>query len=527
MSIPKEPRQLMINLMYLVLTAMLALNITKEVLDAFSTINTSIETSNEGIAEKNKNMYYAFEHIADKRPELKAKADSLFEIAKLIRSESQAMDDKLGKWKDQIVTTAGGWVTESGVKRIKFMDDIDIATRMFVEEKKGEDVKKDLEAFINNMVAKVPQSQQADIRKALPLKINAIEKSDLNPGGDWSFGTFHNIPVIAAVTLFSKWQSDVKNSESVMIENLMGQVADDPYDSTIYKIDGLMAVAVPSTNYALAGDEITANIALASYSKSANPIVTSNVGGATVKDGVGVIKFKANGTGVQTVRGTISLTVKGKTETQPWTFNYTVGTAGASLQLDAMNVMYIGLDNPVTLSASGYNIEDVSWDMPGATISKVSSGKYTVKVTTPNYQGVDYTISAKNKAGQVVKVGGGKMRVRTVPAPVIKFASKTGSIILPANQAKAQLGLVAELENFIYNYRYTVSSFRFTRMAKGSDEEQYADVTGPTFGGSAAAQALIKASKPGDVWYFENIKVIGQNTTNVRPVDGAVIVKLR
>ena len=514
----------MINLMYLVLTAMLALNITKEVLDAFSTINTSIETSNEGIGDKNKRMYTAFQHIADKRPELKAKADSLYRIAEVIRTESQSMDDKLAKWKDQIVTTAGGWVTESGVKRIKLMDDIDMATRIFVEEKNGDLVKKQLEDYINTMVAKVPQDQQADLRKSLPLKINAIEKSDLNPGGDWSFGTFHNIPVIAAVTLFSKWQSDVKNSESVMIEHLMAQVGDEAFDSTIYKIDGLMAVAVPSTNYALAGDEITANIALASYSKSANPIVTSNVGGATVKDGVGVIKFRANGTGVQTVRGTISLTVKGKTETQPWSFNYTVGTAGASLQLDKMNVMYIGLDNPVTLSASGYNIEDVSWDMPGATITKVGAGKFTVKVTTPNNKGVDYTISARNKAGQVVKVGGGQMRIRTVPNPVVKFAGKTGSITIPVNQAKAQLGLIAELENFIYDYRFLVHSFRMVRIAKGSEEEQVADVVGASFSG--AAKNLIAASKAGDTWYFEGIKVVGPGVPP-RNVDGAIIVKLR
>jgi GldM N-terminal domain. len=96
----------MIQLMYLVLTAMLALNITKEVLDAFSTINTSIETSNDGIREKNDRMYTAFEHIADKNPELEHKRDSLLPLAKQVKAESEKMVQYLETWKQEIVKKA-------------------------------------------------------------------------------------------------------------------------------------------------------------------------------------------------------------------------------------------------------------------------------------------------------------------------------------------------------------------------------------------------------------------------------------
>lgn len=525
MSIPKEPRGLMIQLMYLVLTAMLALNITKEVLDAFSTINTSIENSNEGIKEKNDRTLKAFEHIADRNPDLAKKRDELYPKAQQIKAESDKLVQYLEDWKQQIVTKGGGWVTENGVEKVKTMDDIDIPTRMFVEEKNGDKVKAEMEAYVNKIVALTGEANPDALKKQLPLQFLPMKKTEMNRQGDWSYGTFHNIPVIAAITLFSKWQNDVRMSESVTIENLMSRVGEDEFIEEIKKVDGFMAVAVPSTSYALAGDEITANIAMAAYDKTVQPRVSSNVGAVSVKDGVGTLKFRASGTGVQTVRGTITLPTKGnKVETQNWEFKYTVGTAGASLQLDKMNVMYIGLENPVTLSASGYNVEDVSWDMPGAKINKVGPGKYTVEVSTPNVQGVDYTISARSKTGQTVKVGGGKMRIRTVPDPIVKFAGKAGAMTLPANQAKAQLGLIAELENFIYDYKFTVTSFKFVTIAKGDDEEKSYDVKGASF---SSIKNMMAASRAGDTWYFESIKVKGQNSSTERNIAGAIIVKLR
>ncbi|RQO30057.1 hypothetical protein DBR32_10730 [Taibaiella sp. KBW10] len=531
MSIPKEPRQLMINLMYLVLTAMLALNITKEVLDAFSTINTSIENSNAGIADKNSRLYKAFEHIADKMPDLKPRADSLYKKALQVKEESDKMSSRLEQWKSDIVAKAGGWVQESnGGRKVKFMDDIDIPSRMFIEEKNGDKVKSELEAYINSILAKGSNAEtKEELKKLIPLKLGEMSKTDMNPSGDWSFGTFHNIPVIAAITLFSKWQSDVKNTESVMIETLMSQVGNEDFDPTVIKFDGLMAVAVPNTSYALAGDEITANVTMAAYNKAAMPTVTSNVGAVTVKDGVGTVKFRASGTGVQTVRGTITVKAKGasgRVETQPWSFNVTVGSAGASLQLDYMNVMYIGVDNPVTLSASGYNIDDVTWSMPGATITKVGNGQYNVTVTTPNYKGVEYTISAKNKAGQVVKVGGGLIRIKSIPTPNVKMGSIDGSGTMAAGEFKVQKGLAAILEGFDFKFQYLVTRYKVLRISKGNDVAENADGTGPLFENSPAVKALLNKAKPGDRYIFEQIYVKGTGNPE-RPAKGAINVLIR
>ncbi|OJV56016.1 MAG: hypothetical protein BGO31_18235 [Bacteroidetes bacterium 43-16] len=490
---------------------MLALNITKEVLDAFSTINTSIETSNDGIKEKNDRMYVAFEHIADKNPELAKRRDSLYPLAQQVRAESDKMVQFLEGWKQQIVTKGGGWVEENGMKKVKTMDDIDIPTRMFVEEKNGDKVKTELQNFVNKIIG-IAGGNNADVlRKQLPIQIpNKLPVTDMNRSGDWSFGTFHNIPVIAAITLFSKWQSDVRNSEAHMVENLMSQVGNEVYDQDIIKLDGFLAVATPNISYALAGDEITATVAMAAYDKNAQPTITSNVGAVTVKDGAGTLKFRASGTGVQTVRGTITLKGRGeKTETQPWEFKYTVGTAGASLQLDKMNVMYIGVPNPVTISASGYNLNDVSWNMPGAKITETAPGKYDVTVDKPDYKGVEYVVSAKDKTGRVVEVARGKIRIKNIPTPIIKLGKIDGAGLMGTGELRVQSGLVAELENFDFDYRYTVTGYNAVYIRKGSDMAEEARGSGPLFSDNGRVKDLIDKARPGDRIIFENIKVKG------------------
>lgn len=527
MSIPKEPRGLMIQLMYLVLTAMLALNITKEVLDAFSTINTSIEQSNDGIKEKNDRTYNAFDHIADKNVELKAKRDLLYPKALEIKAESDKMVNYLEDWKQEIIKKGGGWIEENGVRKVKTMDDINIPTRMFVEEKNGDKVKGELQGYVNKILAIGGGDRSDVLRKQLPIQFPELKKTDMNPSGDWTYGTFHNIPVIAAITLFSKWQSDVRNSESHMVEELMSQVGTDITPEEVLKLDGFMAVATPNISYALAGDEITATIAMAAYDKAAQPTITSNVGAVAVKEGAGTLKFRASGTGVQTVRGNVTVKARGgKVETRPWEFKYTVGTAGASLQLDKMNVMYIGVPNPVTISASGYNLNDVTWNMPGAKITSTGPGKYDVEVTTPNYQGVDYTVSAKNKAGGTVQVAGGKIRIKNIPTPIVMLGSIAGSGTIGTGELKAQTGIRAELENFDFAFKYFVSGYDLRLYAKGTDVVQRARGTNPIFDKDGSVNELINKAKPGDLLIFDNIKVKGQNNVE-RPGKGSLSITVK
>jgi gliding motility-associated protein GldM len=336
-----------------------------------------------------------------------------------------------------------------------------------------------------------------------------LEKSDDNPTGDWSFGTFHNIPVVATIAMLSKFKNDVKNSESVVVENLLRQV-----DAEVLKFDNVIAVATPKTSYALAGQEIEATIILAAYNKT---MVTNMGPGVQVKDGVGTMKFQATGVGMQTRKGAITVPLNGKMESFPYEFNYMVGTAGASLQLDKMNVMYIGVPNPVTLSASGYNIEDVSLSIPGADLSSPSKGHYIAEVSKTG--NLEWSIMGKSRTGGgAAKIGGGTIRVKSIPDPMAIVAG-ISSGLMAINVFRAQQGVIARLENFDFDTKFTVTSFRFIHAPK-SGELATADVTGNRF--NDKCQTIMGRMRPGDRVFIEDVRAVGPDK-RVRKINPIVI----
>jgi gliding motility-associated protein GldM len=497
MSIPKEPRQLMINLMYLVLTAMLALNITKEVLTAFATINGSIESTNGTIIKKNNEFYDAFD-----KAELtsdSAKVRPFNEAAKRVKAQSEQTFTYLQSWKDSVIQRSGGYETQNGVQTIKALDDINTPTKMFVEEKKGDEIKKRLTDYVEKILAEVKKPADNErIRKQIPLRLLDYPTSEENPSGNWSHGTFNNIPVVASIAMFSKFQNDVKNAESMVLDYLNSQV----YIDAI-KIDAFVPIATPNTSYALEGQEIEASIVLAAYNKSVNPRMSSSAGAVNVKEGIGTLKIKASGAGVKTVNGVITMEANGVVTNYPYKFQYTVGSAGASLQLDKMNVMYIGVPNPVTLSASGYNIEDVTLSMPGADVKSTGKGTYTVNVSKQGT--LEYSINASRGGQGGGKISGGKIRVKYIPAPQAMVGGITSGRLATAT-AKAQRGVIAKLEGFDFDTRFDVVSFRFAYIPRNGEYGE-AENNGAVFGNTV--RAFMDRSRAGDKWIFENIKAKG------------------
>lgn len=504
MSLPREPRQLMINLMYLVLTAMLALNITREILTAFQTIDDSITRSNASISDKNAQVYAAFDAM-EQNPSERDKVKPFNDKAKLIKAETEKLVAYLEGWKDTIIQRSGGYdTTDGGVVVIKGMEDINIPTELFLTKKKGDEVKGELNGYRDFLLSQVSDpSVKSAMRQQIPIQVDDYNKSGENPSGDWAFGTFHNVPVIGTVTMLSKFQNDVRNSESMILEYMMSQVhADD------YKFDALTAIAVPKTSYALEGQEIEATVMLAAYNKSSNPTITSSAGNVPVEAGVGTLKFRASGVGAKTVNGTIVIDKAGTTERYDWSFDYVVGSAGASLQLDKMNVMYIGVDNPVTLSASGYNIEDVSLSIPGATVTADGKGKYNVKVSKQGE--VTYAINAKTRAGGTEQVGAGKIRIKYIPPPEARVAGKASGRVR-TGEAKVQRGVVAALDAFDFDARFVVQSFRFVWLPQNGEVREVMN-NSALF--NQATRDYMQQSRPGDMWIFQDVVARGPDNRN-------------
>lgn len=505
MSIPKEPRQIMINLMYLVLTAMLALNVSNEILHAFKIINNSIGKSNESIAGQNNETLVAFDANQEMEGQ-KERIKPFNDKAKEVHAKAEEVYKYLEQWKTKIVAEADQIpLAQANVATLKREDNIDASTNLLVEKKGGNEIKGKLEELRNFMLNVVNPEDRAVFEKDLPLQISEPPKSDGNPRGDWSTGTFHNVPTLAAVTLFAKMQNDIRTSETAIVRYLFNKA-----DAQQVKFDAIIPVAVPKTSYVLAGQPVEAQIMIAAYNKSANPSISASSGSVSVQGGIGTWKSTASGVGMQTVRGTVSMNLGPTVYKKEYSFQYMVGSAGASVQLDKMNVFYIGVPNPITVTAAGYSLEDVSVSIPGASTASTGKGKYDV--TVPIDLMGKKVIASINAGGKAV--GSMEIRVKRIPDPVAKVAGKSGSVVLPANVFRAQLGIAATLEGFDFDARFQVTSYSFSYSVKGRDLVDVGDVRSPLFSANPQVLSYIqKQAKIGDRIFIDNIRAIGPDKT--------------
>ncbi len=502
MSIPKEPRQQMINMMYLVLTAMLALNITKEVLNAFQTINQSIERSNDAISGKNAALYKAF-NDAESNPSEADKVRPYNNKAKNVQAYTNALYDYLEGLKDSVINRAGGKdVNAQGDTVVKSIENIDASPQFFYKLGYGDSIKARLIQYKVDILNEIPPGDtKQSLEDQFPVQVIDPKVSDDNPKGEWTFGTFNNIPVVAAVAMLSKFQNDIKNAEAMALEDLQKRIYLEDY-----KFDTLAPMAVPTTSYALEGQEVEATITLAAFNKSLNPDIYVGGQKIEVKGGVGLYKTRATGVGEREVTGQIVMDKQGKKETYPFKFKYMVGSAGASMGLDKMNVMYIGVDNPVTLSASGYNIQDVDLIVPDGVTKKAvpnANGKYNLEVTKKGP--MVYQIKAKNRDGSIVTLLSDTVRVKEIPDPSATLMKKKGGP-LPTASVRVQLGLFAEVENFEFATRFVVTEFRFLWIPKVGDAFPVFN-KGAKFGNDI--KDILQRVQPGDQILFSEIKAVG------------------
>lgn len=502
MSLPKEPRQLMINLMYLVLTAMLALNVSSEILHAFEVINESITSSNTSIEAKNDEIYKTFQSKEDD-PVQRDRIKKYNDRAKIAKTKAEAMIAKLEEWKGRVVEEAGGYEDDGEIKR---KDNIDASTLLLVERRGGDTLKSQLQQLREDLLNLVNPNNKAQIAKDLPIKIAEVQKNDNNPQGDWATAYFYNMPTMAVVTLMSKFQNDIRNSEALILNTLASEAGEE-----VIKFDAFEAIAVPTTSYALEGQKIEAKILLAAYNKSLDPVIQITGGGGAIKeikDGVGMYEVTASGIGLKTVKGRVSIDLGGRKEERDFSFDYMVGSTGASIQLDKMNVFYIGVPNPITVSAAGYSLQDISVQIDGADVkpdAQAGIGHYIVTATKPGK--VMANINAKTEAG-VKKVGAMEVRVKFIPDPVAEVGGKSSGGIA-SSTLKAQIGVVADLKNFDFDTRFVVTSYEISMIPKRGELQGPFKSSGPYLNKDRDIIDLIKRSKPGDRVFIEDIKARG------------------
>lgn len=500
----------MINLMYLVLTALLALNVSNEILNAFKTLSVSIDRSNQSIEQKTNEVYQMIKEN-ENAPGQAEKVRPYREKADEVVKQADEMVKYLNDWKRRVVMEAGGYSHEDSTMPDK-MDNIDATTLLLVEKKGGDTLKAKIQALREFFLQQVNPADTAAMAKTLPLAVKPAVKNDHNPKADWNIENFEHMPAVASLALFSKFQNDVRSSQQLIINKLFQEA-----HLKDIKFDTIGAVALPTTTYALEGQKIEAAIMLAAFNKANRPEVKVLAGGGTTKPAAnGVVPWEtvAKGTGLQTVRGQITLQTEGEPIVRDWKFEYMVGSTGASMQLDKMNVFYIGVDNPVTVAAAGYSVEDVSLDIPGGKIRDSSAkGHYNIRVEKPGK--VEVNIMARTQDKSLKKVGTMEVRVKRIPDPIAEVGKSSGGPF-EAAKFRIQIAPIATLKDFEFDARFKIISFQFSMLPRGKD------IVGPfndenrngcRFSDVPNIAKAMQMARPGDKVFIENIKAIGPDGT--------------
>lgn len=509
MSLPKEPRQKMINMMYLVLTALLALNVSAEILNAFKTVDHSLRTASAIVDKKNDDIFKSFQQkIID--PKTKEKAEIWMpkaETAKKLADEVYTYIDGL---KEELKKESG-LKTVNGVPEYK-EDDLEAGTRLFVSPKptgyeKGKELYAKLQSFKERLLA-IDPSIKTDVGPGLPLDLAIPPSTNEAAKKDWSFAYFHMTPSIAGITILSKFQNDIRNSEAQVVEYCHKKVGE-----VVLIYDEFQAFAGTNSQYLMPGEELIITAGVGAFSKAARPNITVDGASVAIKpDGSAEYKTTVSNSGANTKKVRISfLKPDGTTSTVEKEVKYTVGVpSGLVVSTDRTRVFYQGLENPLSVTGGGGGGDEkvnVSVVGPGVDTKKVSAGQFIV--TCASLGSATVTASDGKNTQKII------IPIKRVPNPTAAVGGKYGGPIA-ANVFRVQKGVAAELKDFVFEgVKYDVVSFTLICTGKGFEESGIgvAEVQGAYF--NAEALGLMRRTQAGSTVIIDEIKVTGPGGTRI------------
>lgn len=450
MAIKKKhisPRQKMINLMYVVLMAMLALNISSEVLNGFSIVEESLNRTTANSSKENEVLYGNFAEQMKKNPQ---KVKEWFEKATAVKRMSDSLYNFAQALKVQIVREADG--KDGNVYNIKNKDNLEAASHVMLAPGTGQGKK--LYDAINNfrerILKMVPDQHQRDIIESnLTTK---VPKNANTLGKNWQEYMFEDMPVAGAVTLLSKLQSDVRYAEGEVLHTLVANI-----DMKDIRVNKLSAFVIPESKTVISGDQFSAQIVMAAVDTTQQPEIY--VGGQRITNGL--YRFTAGAVGEHQFGGYITMhDGAGNVIRRDFTQKYTVVAPSATVSADLMNVLYAGYDNPISVSIPGVPLNAVSASMSGGSFRSIGMGKY---IARPSAVGRDVTISvASNANGKSRQMGKFTFHVRKLPDPAAYMQIGTDRF-RGGGLAKASImsapGIKAAIDDGILDIQFKVVSF--------------------------------------------------------------------
>ncbi len=500
---PETPRQKMIGMMYLMLTAMLALNVSGDLLNAFDLVDQSIRNQKRSTEEKLGLSYYNFESKAEQNA---AKVKPKYELALDVKAKSDSLVNYVQSLKQTIINVADGKDSGSTPENYVNKSDQDKASQVMMVEQGGNRLREFRTALVNYREAMLAAAQADTSLPVDSMLIHTINSSIEAPAIDasqlelnqWGSKMFEHLPIAATMGLLSAVQSNIRNVETDVVNYLYKSI-----DAASFKFNVLVPLVIPESQYVIQGGQYKADIMLAAYDDTMQPVVSVGGQNLPVEGGRGKYVASASSVGMKeyTAKLQVPDPVTGNLIDYDVKASYEVGAPSLVVSATKMNAMYRGLDNPIEVSVAGVSPSDLIASCQGGTMTRSGAG-YNVRPGAAKE--INISVSAKAEGGKTQSFGSKKFRVYDVPDPVVTVeGSKNG------NFTKAAIGnfeVKAELKDFVFDVSFKVTSFTVSTTKNGFLVSE--NIKGGSKLNSAAKQLMQGVARNNRV-YVESVKAVG------------------
>jgi gliding motility-associated protein GldM len=490
----QTPRQRMINILYLVLLGLIALNVPDNLLDAFKKITDSLTNSSKNVQSGITTTFTTFEKTSLK--EQHERALPWYNKAVQAREYADKLNDDVEKIKQDLITNTGG--IDPKTEDYKGRDNMDVSFNRLIANSKATELKKEIVETRQKLLGLLDPKDQTGV----DLSLSADDPKNPKEGKNtWELANFaEGIPMGAVITTLTKIQSDTKNSESEVVKKLLSKV-----DQAVVNLDQFNAVAVAPSSYVLVGQPYTAQVFLTASDSHSKPDITVGGSQLPIENGQGKYVGSTSSEGIKTWVGTIRVKQTDgtiKTYNTP-TQTYQVAKPSAVVSPDKMNVLYIGVENPLSVSAPGIPADKMHVSISSGSLSQSSPGHYAAKVSTIGDAKV--TISAELEKGKSQVMGTTLFRVKRIPDPIARFAGKSSGST-PAVNIRSQDRVFAILDNFEFDAKFTVT--RFTLFIQ-KPRQDFIIKKGTGNELNAEMKAAMSTVTPGTKVIFDDITAVG------------------
>ena len=487
----------MIDLMYIVLMAMLALNVSSDVLKGFSLIGDSLKRTTGNAMKENAALYADFESAYKSNP---TKVKPWYDKAMEVKRMSDSLYTFAGDLRLAIAREADG--KDADPDNLQNKEDLEGSNRIMLAPARGKG--KQLYDAINNFRTRI-LALVTDPRQRAIIASNLstdVPRTEDNYGKDWTQYMFEEMPAIAAVTMLSKLQSDVRRAEGEVLHTLRANI-----DLKDIRVNELNAYVSAEATTLYPGETFRSRIFMAAVDTTQRPEIYVN-GRRIAADGH--YNFTAGSPGEYSFSGYILMqNATGETMRRPFTQKYNViaPPQGATVAADLMNVLYAGFDNPISVSASGIPHDKIHLTMSGGTLTARGTGKYVArpgKVGSP----VTFTVTGTVN-GRTQTMGSYTFQVRKLPDPTAFIQVGTdrfkGGRLAKGTLLGAQ-GLGAAIDDGLLNIPFKVLSFE-TVFADRMGNFRPEPSSGPNF--TENQRNLMRELRRGQRFYISRVKAIG------------------